>query len=1015
MKNHIPLTRDGAKPLATWAGTAALAAVFLGGSPLAMAAAPAAGTSIGNIASASYLDPNGNAQTSTSNLVQTTVLQVGSYALDSKITTASPLDVINTKTGAAGAVLYASHVITNTGNGADSFNIKVDASAAKKFSKIEIYNDSNFDGLPDSATPLCSDATGATGCSVSTATTVAGNNGQFGFVVAYTIQTTATGTGAYDVGNVTVAPTATSITSLGYAASNQSVQVQDSVNLTNAAAFNVSKAIALPNTGINAPGSTAWPAANGAGKRTPAGASCATTWSGMSSNPASCVYTTYTITYSNTGGAVGRFNLQDVIGTGSTAGFTYVAGSAVWSSASGQALAETAGSTSNAALNGGPGVDFGVVTDASGYKTLTFVDNNLPVNNTRSLTFVVLVNSSATVGTGSTNNSAKFNSSDATGATASAPVWGTSPSTSNPSPFTVQGTYSIAVGAASSAASSDAKDATAGTPNATSTDSQSNAKVAAGSATTFTHWVYNLGNDSDSVNVSIPSNTFPANTVFRFYKSDGTTELSDSNNDGKVDTGPIGIGGKAMIIVKATIPPTTPANPSANYTLTLLGTSGSDSSQIDATSDKVVAVTGPAVDLTNSQAGVSASGSNADVGTGPSTQPTVTNPSVPAGSWTTFDLWVTNNDSVANTYTLAASSSSTFPNSMPAGWTVKFVAGATTSASCAAATGITTTGTANANGGQTEVTACIFVPATQVQINQAVYFQVRSASAASDGSTPVDTLYDQVNVTAAASTYSATLTPNGTGQVAAGGSVVYAHTLTATGTGSCKPGTLTVTLGSGDATAGWTYAAYVDVTGNGTIDANAQLIDATGAIPAPVPGTPVKLLIKLFAPGGAVNGSVDISTVAVTFPAGADNCGTPSATDTTAVVIGQVRLYKTQAKNPNATCDAAGITTALGNLATTALTAKPGECVVYQVTAKNEGTSTVTNLNISDVLPAYTTLTTVQPTSTCASSSTIVPAFANPTGWTTTTTSVSCGNGTTTTTVPPGSSATLTFQVQLQQ
>ncbi|MBO9644319.1 MAG: hypothetical protein J7603_14475 [Pseudacidovorax sp.] len=978
-----------------------------------MAAAPAAGTSIGNIASASYLDPNGNAQTSTSNLVQTTVLQVGSYALDSKITTASPLDVVNTKSGAAGAVIYASHVLTNTGNGADSFNIKVDPSTAKKFSKIEIYNDSNFDGLPDSASPLCSDPTGAAGCSISTATTVAGNNGQFGFVVAYTIPTTATGTGAFDVGNVTVTPVAASVTSYGYASTNQSVEVQDSVNLTNLAAFNVSKAIALPMTGTAAPGGGAWPAANGAGKRTPSGATCATTWSGMSSNSASCVYTTYTITYSNTGGAVGRFNLQDVIGTGATAGFTYVSGSAVWSSAGGQALAETAGSASNAALNSGPGVDFSVVAGSGGTQTLTFVDNSLPVNNQRSLTFVVLVNGSASVGTGSTTNTVKYNASDATGATASAPVWGATPSTSNPSPFTVQGTYSIAVGAASSASASDAKDSTPGTPNATSTDSQTNAKVAAGSATTFTQVVYNLGNDTDSVNISIPSNTFPANTVFRFYKSDGTTELSDTNNDGKVDTGPIAAGGSVKIIVKATIPPTTAANATAGYTLTLLGTSGSDSSQIDASKDTVTQVTGPAVDLTNSQAGVSASGSNADVGTGPSTQPTVSNTSVPAGSWTTFDLWVTNNDSISNTYNLSASGTSTFPGSLPAGWTVKFVSGSVNSASCAAATGITTTGSAGQNGGQTEVTACIFVPVTQVQITQAVYFQVRSASAASDGSTPVDTLYDQIVVTSAASTYSATLTPNGTGQVAPGGSVVYAHTLTATGTGSCKPGTLTVTLGSGDAAAGWTYAAYVDVTGNGTLDSNAQLIDNTGAIPAATPGAPVKLLIKLFAPGGAVTGSVDISTVAVTFPTGSDNCGTPSASDTTTVVIGQVRLYKTQAKN--VACDANGITTALSNLATTALTAKPGQCIVYQVTAKNEGTSTVTNLNISDVLPAYTTLTTVQPTSTCASSSTVSPAFANPTGWSTSTTSVSCGNGTTTTTVPPGSSATLTFQVQLQQ
>lgn len=995
MKHNNPRTPGAFGRPAAWGSALALAAVFLMGSSSALAAAPAANSSISNQASASYLDTNGNAQVAASNVVVTTVQQVGSFTLDAKATTGGPLDIVNVKSGAAGAVIYAPHVLINTGNGADSFNISVAGST--KFQKVEIYSDTNSDGLPDSATPLCS---GTTGCTVPTAQTVAGSNGKLSFVVAYSIPTTATGTGAFDVGDVTVTPI-TASTSM-YATSNQSVSVQDTVSLTTTAAFNVSNAIGQPGSGINPP-SGAWPTAINNGKRS-SSASCATTWSSTLASSATCTYTTYTITYSNTGGAAGRFNMQDVIGTGATAGFTYVTGSAVWSNNSGAALAETAGS--NSTLN----VDFAY---DSATKKLTFVDNALPVNTTRTLSFVVLVNSTAAVKDSTTTSTVTYNPADASGATASAPV-SVSASSSNQAAFTVAGTYSIVVGTAASATASDALDSTAGTPLTAATDTQTLAKVAAGKPAVFTHTVYNLGNDTDTVNVSVASNTFPSGTIFRFYKADGTTQLSDTNADGVVDTGPIASGSSVKIIVTAIVPTTTTANAAANYNLVLLGTSAGDTTLKDASSDNLTAVTGPFIDLTNnSAAGVSSSGSNADVGTGPSASPTVSNASVPAGSWTTFDLWLTNNDSTANSYALSASSTTGFPGTLPSGWTVKFVAGATTSASCAAATAITSTASVAA-GSNTEVTACVYVPLTQVQVTQAVYFQAKATGAASDGSTPVDIIYDQVVVTSAAATYGASLTPNGEGQVAPAGSVVYAHLVQATGTATCAAGaTVSVTLPAADVTAGWTYAAYIDTNGNGQLDAADTLVTSATTLPAVVPGTPLYLLVKVFAPGGAVAGATDIATVKVDFSATTTTgCGAPTATDTSKVVTGQVRLYASQAKNPNATCDAAGITTALGSLTANAISAKPGECIVYQLTAVNEGTSVLTNLNLTDVVPAYTTLTTVQPTTTCASTS-IAPAFTSPTGWTSATTSVSCGNGTTATTVQPGGTATLTFQVQI--
>lgn len=999
MKTTYPHNRGPARSLRTWGGLAAVAAVFLMGSTAAFAAPAPANTVIGNQASASYLDANGNSQVATSNIVQTTVQQVGSFALDGKITTASPIDVVNNQSGGAGATIYMAHTLTNTGNGSDSFNIKVDGTS--KFSKVEIYNDSDGNGLPDNATPLCtitSPITTTTACSLPSAQTVAGSNGQFKFVVAYTIPSTATATGAFDVGNVTVTPASASASM--YASTNQTVSTQDAVTLTTSAAFSVSKAISLPANGIN-PSSGSWPTAINNGKRTPAGTTCATDWSTVASSPASCVYTTFTITYSNKGGATGKFVMKDVIGTGATAGLTYVPKSAVWSNNSGTALGETAGTS-------GTSVDF---VNSSG--TLTFVDNSVPVNTTRSVSFVVQVNSTATVGTGSTTNSVTYNATDAGTATVSSP--GTLAANSNSAAFTVNGTYSIAVGTSSSASSSDAKDSTAGTPGTGSTDTQTIASVSAGKPAVFTYKVYNLGNDTDSVNIAISGTpTFPSGTTYRYYKADGTTELADTNNDGKVDTGPIPLGGSVNIVVKAFIPPSTLPNATAGYSLTVLGTSGSDSSETDAAGGVVTAVVGPFIDMTNTASGLGTGASNDDVGTGPSTAPTVSNANIPAGSWTTFSLFLKNNDSdptapASNSYDLSASSTTNFPGALPSGWVVKFAAGNVASTGCSAATAITNSGTVN-KGQQQQVTACVFVPATQVVITQAVYFQAKAASNASDNTKPADIIYDEVKVIAAATTYSATLTPNNNGQVQAGGSVVYAHTLTATGTGTCGAATVTVSFPAAAQTAGWTYALYQDVTGNGTLD-SAAVLNTTGAFSAPAPGTPVKMLVKVFAPGGAAVGASATATVSVTFPTGTDNCGTPSATDASSVVAGPIRLVMTQAINK--ACDSTGITTALSGLSASGVQAKPGECVVYRVVATNEGTAQVTNLLIQNSMPAYTTLSATQPGTVCESTN-VTPAFANPSSqWPTTSSSVSCTS--TNNTVNAGGTATLTFQVQINQ
>jgi uncharacterized repeat protein (TIGR01451 family) len=962
--------RTGPVPRALWAGAAALTLSFLFGSSGALAAAPPANTIIGNQASATYLDPNGASQLATSNLVQTTVQQVGSFNLDTYTTVTT--NVVNTKIGAAGTTVYAPHVLTNSGNGTDTFTLSVAAPASPNgFTKVEVFADANADGVPDSTTALCSVVPGAV-CNVP-AQTVAGSNGTFPFVVAYSIPSTATA--ATFTSPVAATITATAGTPALYAPANLTAADVDNVNLTDKAAFNATKSLSVPSVAWSANGGT-WPAASVSGPRSVAG--CAATTTAAGAPAAGCVYTTYTLKFNNTGGAVGRFVMTDTL----PAGFTYVPGSAVWSNAPGVALTD-------AAAGDTAGIDF----SAAG-NNLTVVVNALQPNVTQTVSFVVMVNNTAAIGTSATTNTAKYNPVDAPGATSTTP--GATNSPTNPASYNVIGTFGIVLGSASGSPTTSL-DTAVGNPNTTAADTTTVASAAMGATVKFTQTVFNVGNAPDVVNLTAALGTFPAGTTFKFFAADGVTPLIDNNSDGIPDTGPVPANGSVQFVLAATLPSpgTLPTGP---FSAIVTGTSTGDSTKTESTRDTLTAMIGVLVDLTNTATGNGTAGNtgNGDVGTGPSPQPTTTNTTA-AGTGTIFTLFVKNNDTVANTYSLAASQTNSFPGSLPAGWTVKFVAAGGT---CSGSAITTVNVAANA---QMPVDACVTPPATQTPVTgQLVYFQVRSTIVTSTGAVAIDTKTDAVTVTQSV-TYGATLTPNNNGQIAPGGSVVYAHTLTNTGTQSCTgPYTVAATLPAADVTAGWTTALYIDVNGDGQIDGGDTLVTGPIAGPLAASGTQ-KLLVKVFAPGGASAGAVDTATVTVTFPAGATSCGTPSATDVTTVITGQMRLVKTQALDTN--CDGTEVPSS-----SAPLVAKPGECIVYRVVATNEGAAPVTNMSINDAVPAYTSFTgATQPPAAnqCTSAGVTGTALA----YSSTATTVACGSASNT--VAPGGTATLLFSVKV--
>ncbi|OED42424.1 hypothetical protein AB833_07245 [Chromatiales bacterium (ex Bugula neritina AB1)] len=114
---------------------------------LLVKAAPPAGTIIKNQASATYTDSNGIERVATSNVVETTIQQVAAMQLDRD----------QNKLAAAGQQVFLSHTVTNGGNGLDNFSVSVsNDSAGDDFDLIglQIYNDANQDGRPDTYSPV---------------------------------------------------------------------------------------------------------------------------------------------------------------------------------------------------------------------------------------------------------------------------------------------------------------------------------------------------------------------------------------------------------------------------------------------------------------------------------------------------------------------------------------------------------------------------------------------------------------------------------------------------------------------------------------------------------------------------------------------------------------------------------------------------------------------------------------------------------------------------------------------
>ena len=827
------------------------------------AAAPAAGTNISNIATASYVDGTSTTRTVTSNEVKTTVLQVGSFTLEQdRSATANPNGVVT-----------LSHVLTNTGNGTDEFELGLLNVAGDDFdfSNIAIYLDANKDGVPDNNTNLAGQKV------------TLNANESVGLVVVGTTAATAT---ADKSGQLELSAKSTYIT----VPADKTKTNTDTVKIVGGAVIQVTKSA---NVTAVTRGDTV----------------------------------TYELTYKNTGNAdATNLTIEDIL----PAGVTYVAESARWSGQTAP-LTDDANDETAAKYKYDSGI-------------LTLVLASVPRNSTGKLTFQVTVNASAPAG--KITNVATFDP-DGPGTETSQPT--------NPYDVTVQSTYTGTINDNATDTYSDAQKVSGNTAKddlITTTAVQGSPVLFGASSSTEDIWIHNLGNVSETYNITVNKSALPAGSIVELLKSDGNTPLTDTNGDASVDSGPLASGGHLEISARITLPNgyTGPITaPGLDTILTITPVHGTLPDKITL---RITDITASKVDL-HSGKDKDANTVNVVEGEGPyNSATTVTTVTTKPGVAGTFPIAVTNQGSTADNYNLGTE------QALPSGWTVEyFVAD---SAGVCSSTKVTNTGAIQPNA-TAYFCAKVTPSANATPANsQDIVFTINSPAT---GLT--DKMKDHLTVEAVRGL---SFLADQQGQVAPGGTIVYKHTLTNNGNvveGVSGGSTLPFAITHDPSTSGFVTSVYVDKNNDGIADSTELVtgndltawLEKTGgttsAFDGLSPNESVSILVKVEAPSNATAGQADLSIVTITPTGELNSIAAPDAvtvTDKTTVNIGQVRLEKLQALD--ADCNGAEE----GNFGTSTLQAKPGACIIYQIKAVNDGNQAVTKVVITDAVPSYTTL-----------------------------------------------------------
>ncbi len=505
-------------------------------------------------------------------------------------------------------------------------------------------------------------------------------------------------------------------------------------------------------------------------------------------------------------------------------------------------------------------------------------------------------------------------------------------------------------------------------------------EVPAGATVVFKNRITNTGNTDDIFELSIVNSgvlPFPAGTVFTFWDSTGLIQLTDTNGLLSIDAGQIAPGDTETITIKASLPAS--ISGTSGYEAVLTVTSAGSAAVTGTVTQRLNAIVTPTVDIHNASGGTL--NSDDDPLGAPAYTP-VNTTVADLGDTIAIPLWIDNDSDASSSYQLAAGGS--YDDSvnalgtLPAGWIVEFFL----SDGAGAPTGSAVTSTPAIPGGTVDyqIFAVVTVPSDKTQAlfdyasdndvdgnvdivdsntdNDGDYPLFFEVTAASTGATDVTLEAIDVNIV-----YAVTISPSGSDQIEAGGTSVYPHTLSNNGNGPAM-----VELTTSNSQAGWTNAVMIDTDGDGTPDTelgnlvagNISVEQPDGSTEAvtvtinsgvPVltlaPGAVVPMVATVFAPGSSAEGQVDTLTITAVETASAT---TATAQDQSQVVAGQVRITKTVAVDLECDNDA---NSAFAETQTELV--EPGQCVIWQIAAENQGTADAYKVTVTDAIPAFST------------------------------------------------------------
>jgi len=878
--------------------------------------ATAAGTEIKNLATVSYEDSSGNSYTAQSNEAVVTVAQVYSAAINSTDTnlTASP-----------GQPVDLSYTLENTGNGTDTFVLSaadgIVGGDSIDADSIAIYEDLNNNGQADAGEPVIS--------------SVALTAGEIKSIVVRTdVPTSALG--GDDLG----------ITLTAQAEEGTGAAVADSVtDLTTGKGPDTLDGTVESLITITG------------------GAVVVSTKSSVH-NPATSEIE-YTVTIRNNGNAdATSVMLQDAIPENTT----YVANSATTSgliTSNGDTIPATAvlDETIDAIDFNGDGDTTDTAVDG-----LSAIDAVLPPNATVTVTYTVSYDPAVIAGGTSISNIAYVIADVDGDGTPDAP------GSTNQVVDLIDDTLLVSIADTGDATGGDGVND--GLDDDGLNDIQYVDSVSAGEAIVFTNIVTNGGNADDVLELSVNNVSFPAGTVFTFWNAAGTVQLSDSNGVFGVDAGLVAAGQSETITVVAQLPAT--VNGVGDYDAVVTVSSASDPAVTDTVTERLAAIDASTIDIHN------ASGGTLGIDENPIGAPdysAVFTKGADVNSSVIIPLYIDNDGDAPNSFQLSAGSvydaGTDTVSGLPAGWVVEFFlsdgAGQPTGAS------ITATPVIPGQTTDFEIIAVVSVP-DQAQAdgnfvfdNDAdgtdetldengdgdgdypLFFQIASNST---GATDVTLEAIDVNAVIAAS-----LTPNGSAQVDPGGTEVYQNTLANNGNAA-----ETYEVTSANSQTGWSSTLSIDTDGDGVADTelanltpgNIQVQQpdgtvATVEVAVSVSGSPQFTLdageelpidATVFSPANSPDGQVDVLTIDAT---NVDSGDVVTAQNQTQVVTGQVNIVKTVAIDTD--CDG----TADGAFAANPGTVEPGQCLVWQIVAQNQGAANAFNVQVRDASPAFTT------------------------------------------------------------